>query len=488
MKFSPRSAHEVRDWEGERIVLIAYSPQCLGKLNQADVMKLHDFGFPVPLSQLPEFYENEKGERIYGQVQRVTVDEDHLEACTVPEWELYLEVGSGMAKLTDASQTLGKDPQLFMVYTPNIEKVLGELVAPLDVTYTVNPSEVFSQMELWKPAIEKEMKSIEVAVDRLLPGSDKRRHWLNLPGVQKLPTKFVFTIRPNDKADPADPSTWYKRKARLVVCRNMAAEDGASVYTEAAPAEAVRAGLTLTVEKGCWAVAVLDVVAAFLRTPMGRTKKDPLVIVQPPRLLEALGLVEKLELWGLIRALYGLRQSPALWGDYRDHVLRRTEPPPGLRLRQGSAATSWWKVVDEVGAVTVIILVYVDDFLICGPDNIVSKLSRWIRNIWETSDPTYLRPGTSIRFLGMELHVEEANPGEIGIGQHGYIQELLRLHSIPAQALDKIPVSKEMVAEQVSQVDVCKDDVHKAQQLTGEVLWLAQRSRPDGVVMSSEPK
>ncbi|CAE7219835.1 unnamed protein product, partial [Symbiodinium sp. KB8] len=481
LKFNPRSAHEVCDWEGERIVLIAYSPQCLGKLNQADVTKLHVFGFPVPLSQLPEFYENEEGEPIYGQVQYVTVDENQLEADTTPEWELYLEAGSGMAKLTDASQTFGWVPQLYkteVVYTPNIEKIVSELVAPLDVTYTVNPSEVFSQMELWKPAIEKEMKSIEVAIYRLPPGSDKRRHWLNLPGVQKLPTKFVFTIKPNDKADPSDPSTWYKRKARLVVCGNMAAEDGASVYTEAAPAEAVRAGLTLTVEQG-WAVAVLDVVAAFLRTPMGRTKKDPLVIVQPPRLLEALGLIEKLELWGLIRALYGLRQSPALWGDYRDYVLRSTDPPSGLRLRQGSAATSWWKVVDEVGVMTAIILVYVDDFLICGPDNIVSQLSKWIRSIWETSEPTYLRPGTSIRFLGMELHVEEANPGEIGIGQHGYIQELLRLHNIPAQALDKIPVSKEMVAEQVSQADVCKDDVHKAQQLTGEVLWLAQCSRPD---------
>ncbi|OLP87747.1 Retrovirus-related Pol polyprotein from transposon TNT 1-94 [Symbiodinium microadriaticum] len=481
LKFNPRSAHEVCDWEGERIVLIAYSPQCLGKLNQADVTKLHDFGFPVPLSQLPEFYENEEGERIYGQVQYITVDDDKLEADTASEWELYLEVGSGMTKLTDASQTFGWVPQLYkteVVYTSNIEKILSELVAPLDVTYTVNPSEVFSQMELWKPAIEKEMKSIEVAIDRLPPGSDKRRHWLNLPGVQKLPTKFAFTIKPNDKADPSDPSTWYKRKARLVVCGNMAAEDGASVYTEAAPAEAVRAGLTLTVEQG-WAVAVLDVVAAFLRTPMGRTKKDPLVIVQPPRLLEALGLIEKLELWGLIRALYGLRQSPALWGDYRDYVLRSTDPPSGLRLRQGSAATSWWKVVDEVGVMTAIILVYVDDFLICGPDNIVSQLSKWIRSIWETSEPTYLRPGTSIRFLGMELHVEEANPGEIGIGQHGYIQELLRLHDIPAQALDKKPVSKEMVAEQVGPVDVCKDDVHKAQQLTGEVLWLAQRSRPD---------
>ncbi|CAE7941653.1 unnamed protein product, partial [Symbiodinium necroappetens] len=36
---------------------------------------------------------------------------------------------------------------------------------------------------------------------------------------------------------------------------------------------------------------------------------------------------------------------------------------------------------------------------------------------------------------------------EIGIGQLGYIQELMRIHKIPVNALDKIPISKELVAE-----------------------------------------
>ena len=480
LRFSPRSAHEVCDWEGDRIVLIAYSPQCLGKLNQADVEKLHDFGFPVPLSQLPEFYENEEGETIPIKVQQMSMNIQTEDVQQRSEWEMYLDLNSGLAKVADALASEGTAPAMCkteVVYT-HIEQVLEGLTGPLDVTHTVNPAEVFPRMELWKPAIEKELKSIEVAIERLLQGSEGRKRWLKLPGVQRLPTKFVFTVKPNDKTDITIPTTWYKRKARLVVCGNMAAEDGASVYTEAAPAEAVRAGLTLSVERG-WAVVVLDVVAAFLRTPMGRSKNDPVIIVQPPRLLEALGLVEKLELWGLVRALYGLRQSPALWGDYRDHVLRTTAPPPGLRLRQGSAATSWWKVISDTGEISAIILVYVDDFLICGPTEVVKQIANWVRQIWETSDPTHLTPGTSIRFLGMELHVDEDYPNEIGVGQQGYIQELLRLHAVPAQVLDKVPVTKEMVAEREIATEVEPHDIHMAQQLTGEILWLAQRSRPD---------
>ena len=114
------------------------------------------------------------------------------------------------------------------------------------------------------------------------------------------------------------------------MCGNMAAQDGAAVYTETAPAEAVRAGLTMATRYK-WSVAVLDVVAAFLRTPMNRSKGDPIVVVQPPRLLETMGLIVPLELWGLMRALYGLRQSPALWGDFRN------TPCEPVHLQRGCA-------------------------------------------------------------------------------------------------------------------------------------------------------
>ena len=348
IKIGPMSAHEVCHWEGERIVVIGYSPQCLGKLNYEDIALLHDYGFPIPLSQLPEFYANEEAEAIQLRAIRARSEEESGTQPEEPDWTMYLDLNPGMAKLTDSTQFPQELPQARkteVVYTPDIENVLSALSGPLDVTYTVSPADVMAHLERWKPAIEKELKSIEVAIERLTPGSEARKRWLNRPGAQRLPTKFVFTVKLNDRAVITDPATWYKRKARLVVCGNMAAEDGAAVYTETAPAEAVRAGLTLATRYK-WTVAVLDVVAAFLRTPMNRSAGDPIVVVQPPRLLETMGLVVPTELWGLIRALYGLRQSPALWGDFRDYTLRTTTPP---KRDETTAGWDSYQLVESCG-------------------------------------------------------------------------------------------------------------------------------------------
>ena len=63
----------------------------------------------------------------------------------------------------------------------------------------------------------------------------------------------------------------------------MAVNSGAQVYTEPAPAEAVRAGLAVS-SRNSWCIAILNVVAAFLKTPLGRSEMDP--VAQPPRLLK----------------------------------------------------------------------------------------------------------------------------------------------------------------------------------------------------------
>ncbi|CAE7227151.1 unnamed protein product, partial [Symbiodinium sp. CCMP2456] len=448
----------------------------LGKLISLDLAEFMKFMMlsSYMIMGFRYFYENEEAQQFSLKAYKTQVIEEVPDDPADPEWMLYLDVGSGLVKIDDASVDWSQSPcmkKTEVVYTPNIEKVLSELKGPLDVTYTVNPTEVMANLDVWRPAIEKELKTIEVGITRLLPGSDERRRWLSLPKVQRLPMKFVFTIK------PSSDGAWYKRKARLVVCGNMAAEDGAPVYTEAAPAESVRAGLTLAVRYQ-WAVAVLDVVAAFLRTPMGRSPTDPVVVVQPPRLLEIMGLTTKMELWALIRALYGLRQSPALWGDYRDYTLKTSEPPRGLRFKQGCAATSWWQVVNEDAKMIAIVLVYVDDFLICGSPTTVTQIAKLVQSIWETSELEFLKPGAPIRFLGMELQVDEKYPNEIGLGQQGYIQELLRLHDV-SPAVDKIPISKELVADREQLSEPTKEEVHLAQQLTGEVLWVAQRSRPD---------
>ena len=91
--------------------------------------------------------------------------------------------------------------------------------------------------------------------------TEPQREWLRSPTVQKLPTKLVFTIKPGKNPDLNDPSTWIKRKVRL------AEAPSSETYSATAPAEVVRIALVLASKYG-WASGILDIVAAFLRTPL----------------------------------------------------------------------------------------------------------------------------------------------------------------------------------------------------------------------------
>ena len=484
--FGPRRFHEVAEWSGERIVIIAYTPDCLGKLSPEDLQMLHEHQFPIPLSQLPEFngtQDSEIGPSPGGiaQVQAVSASVAQItENEGEEEWQMYLDLSPGLVQVASSgSMSAGPAIQKAEVgFTRDIEKVLGGLSAPLDVVHNVSPDEVMANIEAWKPAIVKEVHGIEVAIERLCPGTDSRRRWLNIPGAQRLPMKFVFTVKPNDAAKQDDRLTWYKRKARLVICGNMAKAEESSLYAETAPAESVRMALTVA-SRNKWLVAMLDVVAAFIKTPLGRLPTDPIVIAQPPRLLETLGLSERMELWGLIRALYGLREAPMLWTNYRDATMKAMRAPEGLTWHQGRAITSWWSLKDHQGEVVAIVVVYVDDFMICGPRDIVEEISAIIRETWDTSELSILGPGCVVRFLGLELHRAEETDEAIYVHQQGYIQELLRSHGVKPTQQDRVPITKELAILPEDCEKAEEGLIRRSQQITGEVLWLSQRTRPD---------
>ncbi|CAE7305023.1 unnamed protein product [Symbiodinium microadriaticum] len=341
--FPPRRRHEVEPWMGTRTLLIAYTPQCMGKLTYDMIQSLEDHGFQPPLSQLPEFFV-----RNQSTIKMRAMDGDEVKFEEEPgnrgdlqeredssqnEWEMYLNVTDGYVKVEDAAGDFlyRQPPQLAKAelgYVKNVEQKLAALSGPLEVTYQVDPKEVMEHLSLWDDAIRKEIKNIEVAIIRLQRGDPAREDWLSKPAVQRLPAKFVFTIKPNSEAKSGDRTTWYKRKARLVVCGNLARPDTSELYTEAAPAEAVRMSLVLAKQRS-WIVGVLDVVAAFLKTPIGTSVNHPVILIQPPKLLQALNLAAPLELWALVRALYGLRQSPALWAEHRDYTIERDKIPIG---------------------------------------------------------------------------------------------------------------------------------------------------------------
>ena len=99
----PRCAHEVLPWTGTRINLIAYTPDGLGKLSYEDIKNLEDYGFPTPLSQLPEYFVSDKStERCLKQIE---VQEEAMEfegeaaSLSDEDWEMFVEAKCGHVKI-----------------------------------------------------------------------------------------------------------------------------------------------------------------------------------------------------------------------------------------------------------------------------------------------------------------------------------------------------------------------------------------------------
>ena len=108
----------------------------------------------------------------------------------------------------------------------------------------------------------------------------------------------------------------------------------------------------------------------------------------------------------------------------------------------------------------------------------VEALAQAIQCIWKTTPFTLATPETPLRFLGVEILVEGLG---LVLSQQAYAEELLRINAVKPTALGRIPCPRELAWVDVLLTDEppTVEDVRTAQRLTGEILWLSQRTRPD---------
>ena len=100
-------------------------------------------------------------------------------------------------------------------------------------------------------------------------------------------------------------------------------------------------------------------------------------------------------MWRLQKAVYGLRQSRRWWSDKRDRDLRNlkaTVAGKDYHLRQNEADSQVWTICDGSQQVLGVICVYVDDFLIVGPDAFIDATTAVVNDTRTT--PTH-------QFFGM---------------------------------------------------------------------------------------
>ncbi|CAE7233153.1 RE1 [Symbiodinium natans] len=532
-RVDPFRRHWVMPWKGKRTVLVGYTVNTMRGLDTLAYEVLEDLGFVVPVVAL----EAGSGERPTGVAAQCVVDraceavesgqheieDDQVEfefnwGKPCANWDLDFAGDVGGTEenalwdiaipLPTSSAVDGKALQrksVMMVrmqpgeptweevflkkvevsYTTGIEEVLKSLAKPLAVVHNVAQAEVIPVLESWRQSIQKELDAVSHAIIKVVPGQEEYYQILNMPGLQVLPMKFVFTCKPPAEAPERPEDPWYRRKARIVVCGNHAQDNENEVYTSGATAEVLRIAIALASRRG-WKLGVIDVTAAFLRTPIRNEPGFPVVAGSPPKLLLRLGLIKPGELWYFTHAFYGMKESPRLWSRFRDgemNILTFVVGDIKYLLHQGKIEDTWWTIQTEDGTIEGLVIIYVDDFLICAILEVIKARAAAIENLWNTGGLQIIGRDQPVRFLGVEI--EEVEGGYV-LGQKAYIEELLRLHRIPETALNLIPVPRDMANFDVEEGVIAEATaIRDAQQYAGELLWISQRTRPDVAFASS---
>ncbi|CAE7540501.1 RE1 [Symbiodinium natans] len=270
-------------------------------------------------------------------------------------------------------------------------------------------------------------------------------------------------------------------ECRIVLCGNHVSADQTTmdVYAGGTSAEAVRIALSVAGSRK-WAAAISDITSAFL---LAEWPKDlPKYGIKAPKVVQNAGFHEECDgkTWIVDRPLYGLRESPALWSDYRNKRFRAARirfKDQHLRLEQLVSEPDVWRVLDEQNRLVGLAVTYVDDFLYLGEPDVIKAVDSWVREEWPASPLEWVNGDEPSRYLGMELWLRD---GKYMIGQGGYIRDLLRSHEMTDVRAMYTHVPREWLdGDYDVQEEYSEEELRCSQRQVGELLWLTSRSRPD---------
>ena len=133
--------------------------------------------------------------------------------------------------------------------------------------------------------------------------------------------------------------------------------------------------------------------------------------------------------------------------------------------------------MNSAGRVHALAAWYVDDLLAAGPEGLLRSALECIQKEWKTSLPEFAHEcgKEPLKFCGFEIFQDEGF--NIHLNQASYIRELVGRHAIEGTAVAPCPSNSALGSEERVPGDA--NTLRRAQGLTGEVLWLATRSRPD---------
>eukprot|EP00439_Symbiodinium_sp_Y106_P043939 s6959_g5.t1 len=329
--------------------------------------------------------------------------------------------------------------------TVDYERLLEELEGDLDAIHTVPLEQVRRVLQRWTQAIEKEVASLFNS-GTLVKISYKRARQMEQNGELKIvPAKCVFTLKP-----PADAGGKCRRKCRMVICGNFINKD--------------------------------DVDGQMRGHGSRLSRMSPIFAGRDSGDYDD-------SLWMVQRPLYGLRESPVIWSQFRNAKLREIRVVVRgrrLALKQLVTESELWLLIEEGneehGHVYGILVVYVDDLTYLGDESTIAAMHKEIAALWPTSALELVGSSRAIRYLGVEIK-QDPNNKAFSINQQAYIADLLRAHDMQNVAHTLLPTPREWLealeTEEGGEPSFTEEDLKLGQRLVGEALWLATKTRPD---------
>ncbi|CAE7943851.1 GIP [Symbiodinium sp. KB8] len=497
VSFSPRLWHEVQPWEGDRLVLLLFTPRGT-KLSEEKKKELSEAGFNVDHLLQPDEESEEEEEEVEQSFSALQgeISVKMLRADEFEEFGAFVEMeDEEFLKGDDNEDTVihdGKNCESTakflrkaeVQYTPDIEELLVDLKKagkPLEVTHNVSLGDVRRNIDKWKESAFKEYHNLK---DVKKAFSVKKRK--DLPANCRIvPCKGVYTVKPD--------SGGYRRKTRFVACGNHVPDEGAvDLFAAGVDATSLRTMMAFNAKRKDWMTGTTDVRQAFV---LAKWLGQP-VAMEPPAIAYELGLAERGDMWYVEQAIYGLRESPALWSHFRDGELKKARwkseidgELTTMKLEQLVTDDQIWRIVREDNTSSEVygyVLVYIDDLLIQAGEPVLRTLYQWVAEKWEVDALDVLTPEHPIRFLGMEIHKTEEG---FELGQEGFVRELLRSYKhCGARSTSQGPrellilsdeEEKALLEAEPADSEGKENEIKQAQKRVGELMWLMSRTRPD---------
>jgi hypothetical protein len=287
----------------------------------------------------------------------------------------------------------------------------------------------------WKTAMKKEWDALwTFGAFEWIPVQEVRS---DFPGKKILPSNWVYALKPT------------KFKARMVVLGNLQSDEDITqeTYAPTSSPVAIRILTAIAVEMG-FTRCSCDFSNAFLNA-----KLEGDIFVYPPSGYSKPGFCLR-----LLRAQYGLRESPAAW---HKELLRALK---NFGLQPSRLDSTIFQNSDQ----SLYLCTYVDDLYMVGDKTQIQKLLDFLNSEytitidWEPTD-----------FCGIEF--KKFSDGSVLLNQPRYVQKVLtyfNMETVKAQATPMDPT-------QAWNLDSPEVPDFPWRRYIGCVLWLVQNTRPD---------